>query len=59
MNEEVKEDEDVEVVVTESVQEFRNEIKAWLVKFDVNMKEAIRLMALPMADEKKPFEEKY
>ena len=49
----------MEVVVTESVQEFNNEVKAWIIKFDKNMKEAIRLMGLPMADEKKPFEEKY
>ena len=58
VNEEVKEEE-VEVVVTESVQEFNNEVKTWIIKFDKNMKEAIRLMGLPMSDEKKPFEEKY
>ena len=57
VNEEVK--EEAEVIVTESVQEFNNEVKAWIIKFDKNYKEAIRLMGLPMADEKKPFEEKY
>ena len=57
VNEESK--EEVEVVITDSVKEFRKEIKAWIVKFDENMKEAIRLMGLPMGNEKKPFEEKY
>ena len=59
MNEENKEEQEAEVVITESVKEFNEEVKKWVARFDKDFKEAVRLMGLPAADEKKPFEEKY
>ena len=59
MNEENKEEQEAEVVVTESVKEFNEEVNKWVARFDKDFKEAVRLMGLPAADEKKPFEEKY
>ena len=54
MNEEVAEE-----ILTDTVKEFRSEVKAWITKFDTTYKEATRLMSLPMSDEKLPFKEKY
>ena len=59
VNEENKEEQEAEVVVTESVKEFNEEVKAFATRFDKDFKEASRLMGLAAADEKKPFEEKY
>ena len=59
VNEENKEESEAEVVVTESVKEFNEEVKKFVTRFDKDFKEASRLMGLAAADEKKPFEEKY
>ena len=41
------------------MKELRGDVKEWITKFDTTYKESVRLMGLPMSDEKLPFKEKY